>query len=241
MQGRAIGVRVWPEVPITFAAPLPALDRMPRVPGAHGGWFWCVSFATAPSACARPLGRDSARFHRKCGDLWPCTPSPAAIPGEGRWPILSPSKSAAPGRWRDVSCGCFGRGWCRTWRSSPGGTGAVPAGSRRPQLTGDKQTGVGSRRPTRAAASRLRPCSFSNGRASRGWAPTASGMSRSPTTSLLSRATSLYVILRAVELPQLGLEVRAHVPHDLFVAGQHGIGEGAAPVLRDETKWMYRL
>ena len=44
------------------------------------------------------------------------------------------------------------------------------------------------------------------------------------------------VVLFAVELFQLGLEVGADLPHDLFGAGQHGVGERVAPVLRNKNQ-----
>lgn len=44
------------------------------------------------------------------------------------------------------------------------------------------------------------------------------------------------VVLFAVELFQLGLEVCADLPHDLFGAGQHGVGERFTPVLVTKTK-----
>ena len=44
------------------------------------------------------------------------------------------------------------------------------------------------------------------------------------------------VVLFAVELFQLGLEVRADLSHDLFGAGQHGVGERVPPVLGDENQ-----
>jgi hypothetical protein len=46
----------------------------------------------------------------------------------------------------------------------------------------------------------------------------------------------VYVIVLAVELLQLGLEVLADLPHDLFAARQHGVGHGFAPVLGDEDQ-----
>jgi len=44
----------------------------------------------------------------------------------------------------------------------------------------------------------------------------------------------VYVVLFAVELDQVGLEVLAHLPHDLFAAGQHLVVEDVPPVLGDE-------
>jgi 4-diphosphocytidyl-2C-methyl-D-erythritol kinase len=44
------------------------------------------------------------------------------------------------------------------------------------------------------------------------------------------------VVLFAVELLQIGLEVGADLPHDLFCAGQHDAGERIAPVLRDKNQ-----
>jgi hypothetical protein len=46
----------------------------------------------------------------------------------------------------------------------------------------------------------------------------------------------VYVIVLAVELLQLGLEVRAHLPHDLLATRQHGVRHGLAPVLRDKNQ-----
>jgi hypothetical protein len=44
------------------------------------------------------------------------------------------------------------------------------------------------------------------------------------------------VVVPAVELGQLGLEVGVHVPHDLFHAGQMGLGEHLIPQFRDENQ-----
>jgi hypothetical protein len=38
----------------------------------------------------------------------------------------------------------------------------------------------------------------------------------------------------AVELPQLRLELAAHLPHDLFASLEHGFIEHASPVFGDE-------
>jgi hypothetical protein len=44
------------------------------------------------------------------------------------------------------------------------------------------------------------------------------------------------VVLFAVELFQLGLEVGADLPRDLFGAGQHGFGERLPPVFGDKNQ-----
>jgi len=44
----------------------------------------------------------------------------------------------------------------------------------------------------------------------------------------------VYVILLAVELLQVGLEVRTDLSHDLLAARQHGIRHGLASVPGDE-------
>ncbi|GHD17727.1 hypothetical protein GCM10010313_47360 [Streptomyces violarus] len=44
------------------------------------------------------------------------------------------------------------------------------------------------------------------------------------------------MVLFAVELFQLGLEVGADLPHDLFGADQHGVGERLPPVLGDKDQ-----
>ncbi|GAA3770835.1 hypothetical protein GCM10022206_06830 [Streptomyces chiangmaiensis] len=46
----------------------------------------------------------------------------------------------------------------------------------------------------------------------------------------------LDVVVFPVELFQLGLEVGADLPHDLFGAGQHGVGERLPPAFGDENQ-----
>jgi hypothetical protein len=46
----------------------------------------------------------------------------------------------------------------------------------------------------------------------------------------------MHVIALPVELSQLGAEVGADIPHDLFAALEHRVVEHAAPVLRCEDQ-----
>jgi hypothetical protein len=46
----------------------------------------------------------------------------------------------------------------------------------------------------------------------------------------------VHVVVLAVELFQLGLEVRADLPHDLLAPHEHGVGHGLAPILSNENQ-----
>ncbi|GAA4794813.1 hypothetical protein GCM10023329_54270 [Streptomyces sanyensis] len=49
------------------------------------------------------------------------------------------------------------------------------------------------------------------------------------------------MVVLAVELLQLGLEVRAHLAHDLLAPRQHGVSHGLAPVLRDKNQMNVKV
>jgi hypothetical protein len=46
----------------------------------------------------------------------------------------------------------------------------------------------------------------------------------------------VHVVVLAVELAPFGAHARAHIAHDPFAEGEHGVVENVAPVLGDEDQ-----